>query len=299
LSERVVVTRLIGGLGNQMFQYAAGRALALRHGVELKLDASLFSAYPKRSYELGCFPIRGALATAAELEHFGPQRSRIEPHWIARARRLVRINSKPLTSPVYRERYFHFDARVRDLIPTVYLEGYWQSEKYFADFAVSLREEFTPVTPMEPENAAIAARIDAVNAVSVHIRRGDYVNEPEINRYHGVCSADYYQKAVAYMAGRARDIHLFVFSDDQDWVYGNLHFALPTTLVKANPPERGFRDMQLMARCRHHIVANSSFSWWGAWLNSSRGKIVVAPRRWFAGSANDTRDLLPEDWVRV
>jgi hypothetical protein len=94
-------------------------------------------------------------------------------------------------------------------------------------------------------------------------------------------------------------MHLFVFSDDQDWVRDNLRFAPPTTLVAANSPDRGFRDMQLMARCRHHIIANSSFSWWGAWLNPASAKIVVAPKRWFAANVNDTRDLLPDGWVSL
>ena len=297
--DRVVVTRLIGGLGNQMFQYAAGLGLALRHGVELKLDVSGFAAYPKRRYELGSYPIRGTPASEAELASFGSRRPKVESRWLARARRLIRIDGKPGSSPIYRERHFHFDARVRDLNPTVYLDGYWQSEKYFADLIGLLRQEFTPLAPLEPENAAMADRIDAVNAVSLHVRRGDYVNEPDISRFHGICSADYYQSAVKYIAGRAGDIHLFVFSDDQDWVRDNLHFAPPTTVVAANPPDRGFRDMQLMARCRHHIIANSSFSWWGAWLNPSPAKIVVAPKRWFAASTNDTRDLLPEAWVRL
>jgi hypothetical protein len=297
--EGLVVARLIGGLGNQMFQYAAGLALALQHGVELRLDVSGFEAYPKRRYELGSFPIRGTPASEAELACFGSCRPKVEPRWLARARRLVRIDRKRGPSPVYREPHFHFDAGVRDLNPTVYLDGYWQSEKYFADSAGLLRQEFAPLAPLEPENAAMADRIDAVNAVSLHVRRGDYVNEPDISRFHGICSVDYYQSAVKYIAERAGDIHLFVFSDDQDWVRDNLHFTPPTTIVAANPPDRGFRDMQLMARCRHHVIANSSFSWWGAWLNPSPDKIVVAPRRWFAASTNDTRDLLPEAWVRL
>jgi hypothetical protein len=297
--ESIVVTRLIGGLGNQMFQYAAGLALAQRHRVELKLDVSGFAAYPKRHYELGSFPIRGTPASEAELAFFGWRRPKVEPRWLARARRYIGSEGKPGPSPIYREQYFHFDTRVRDLNPTVYLDGYWQSEKYFADWAGLLRQEFTPLAPLEPENAAMADRIDAVNAVSLHVRRGDYVNERDISRYHGICSAEYYQSAVKYIAGRTGDIHLFVFSDDQDWVRDNLHFTPPTTIVAANPPDRGFRDIQLMARCRHHIIANSSFSWWGAWLDPSPEKIVVAPNRWFAASPNDTRDLLPEAWVRM
>jgi hypothetical protein len=296
--ERLVVTRSIGGLGNQMFQYAAGRALARRCGADLKLDLSGFATYPKRRYELGDFPICATPASETDLAALGLPAG-LQDGWRRRVRRLLRMGAEPEAAPIYRERHFHFDANVRDLRPPVYLDGYWQSEKYFAEYAGLLRQEFTPHVPLDPENAAMAARIDAVNAVSLHVRRGDYVNELDVSRYHGVCPPDYYGSAVDYIAQRVQDIHLFVFSDDQDWVRDNLRLGPPTTLVAANSPDRGFRDMQLMARCRHHIVANSSFSWWGAWLNPSAAKIVVAPKRWFGAGNIDTRDLLPESWMKL
>ena len=137
------------------------------------------------------------------------------------------------------------------------------------------------------------------NAVSLHVRRGDYVSDPATNRFHGTCSPDYYRQAVDYVIGRAGVPHLFVFSDDQEWTRANLQFAVPRRSSSANPPDCGYRDMQLMARCRHHIIANSSFSWWGAWLNPSPEKIVVAPKQWFSSPRNDTRDLVPPNWVRM
>jgi Glycosyl transferase family 11 len=295
----VVVARLIGGLGNQMFQYAAGRALALRCGASLKLDLSGFAAYPKRHYELDDFPICAAPASDADRAEFGFRASGAWAAWGRRVRRLLGVDIGPTGAPVYSERHFHFDPRVRDLTPPVFLDGYWQSEKYFADCAELLRREFTPHEPLDAANADIATRIAAVEAVSLHVRRGDYVSELDVSRYHGICRPDYYRSAVDYIAQRVQDIHLFVFSDDRDWVRDNLRFDLPTTLVAANSPDRGFRDMQLMARCRHHIVANSSFSWWGAWLNPSPTKVVVAPSRWFGADNIDTRDLLPESWVKL
>jgi hypothetical protein len=296
---KIVVARLIGGLGNQMFQYAAGRALALRCGAALKLDLSGFAVYPKRHYELDDFPICAAPASDADRAAFGLRAAGVLADLGRRVRRLLRIDMGPAGSPIYSERHFHFDAQVRNLTPPVYLDGYWQSEKYFADCAEMLRQEFTPRVPLDAENAAMAARIAAVNAVSLHVRRGDYVSELDVSRYHGICPPDYYRSAVDYIAQRVPGIHLFVFSDDQHWVRENLRFDLPTTLVAANSPDRGFRDMQLMARCRHHIVANSSFSWWGAWLNPSPAKIVIAPSRWFGADNIDTRDLIPESWVKL
>lgn len=178
-------------------------------------------------------------------------------------------------------------------------DGYWQSERYFVDAADIIRAEFKPRLALEPENAATAAAIDGVTAVSVHVRRGDYVTDKVTNAYHGVCSLDYYRAAIARIAERVASPHLFVFSDDHAWVQENLRSNYPTTYVTANSPDRGYRDMQLMSRCRHHIIANSSFSWWGAWLNPRPDKVVVAPARWFIDKSNDTRDLLPGEWLRV
>jgi Glycosyl transferase family 11 len=293
-----IMTRLIGGLGNQMFQYAAGRALSLRAGAALKVDRSGFDSYKLHHYSLGALPIQAATATAADLAEFAPA---VEPtpswrdRWRSRLGGKARID-KPRP---YRERHFHFDAAVTELRPPVYLVGYWQSERYFLDYAATVRRELTPVAPLEPENEAIAARIDAANAVSVHVRRGDYVSDPNTNRVHGSCSQDYYRRAVDYVSARAGSPHLFVFSDDQQWARRNLRLGFPATFVETNSPARNYRDMQLMARCRHHIIANSSFSWWGAWMNPSNDKIVVAPERWFNVDMHDTRDLIPDGWVRV
>jgi hypothetical protein len=294
----LVVVRLAGGLGNQMFQYAAGRALALRHGAELKLDVSGFDAYRRRRYELDALSIRASLATDADLARFGIE---AKPRWrlVERMRRRLRIARKGRGFPVYREPHFQFDPTIAMLRPPVYLDGYWQSEKYFCDCAATLRSELTASAPFEAANAAISARIDAVTAVSLHVRRGDYADDPKTNRYHGTCSLDYYRRAIDHIVARVGSTHVFVFSDDPPWTRANLRVDAPATFVDVNSADRGFRDIQLMSRCRHHVVANSSFSWWGAWLNPSPEKIVVAPKRWFNADGIDSRDLVPAAWVRL
>jgi hypothetical protein len=297
----LVITRLIGGLGNQMFQYAAGRALALRRGAALKLDVTGFAAvgtHAKRRYELDSFPIQGSAASDVDLVRFD-RAGKIRSPRLDRVLRALRIGRRDDAWPIYREPHFQFDPVMPQLQAPVYLDGYWQSERYFSHIAEVLRQEFTVAAPLDRENEELTAGIDAVNAVSLHVRRGDYADDPATNRFHGVCSPDYYRRAVDYVATRAGVPHLFVFSDDRQWTRANLRFEVPTTFVDANPPDCGYRDMRLMARCRHHIVANSSFSWWGAWLNPARQKIVVAPRRWFGAAGNDTRDLIPPDWVRL
>jgi hypothetical protein len=296
----LVVTRLIGGLGNQMFQYAAGRALALRCGAALKLDLSGFVAKvpAKRRYALDCFSIHASAASKADLARFyrppGPRSRRMD-----RVLQRLHIHWPEGDWPIYREQHFEFDPAVGQLMAPTYLDGYWQSERYFSDIAGVLRRDFTVKAPLNPENEALAAGIDAANAVSLHLRRGDYVEDPTTNRYHGICSLDYYERALACITARAGPPLLFIFSDDQQWARANLRLAVPMTFVDANPPDQGHLDLQLMARCRHHIIANSSFSWWGAWLNPSPDKIVVAPQRWFGGAGHDTRDLIPPNWVQL
>jgi hypothetical protein len=296
-SRRLIVVRLMGGLGNQMFQYAMGRALALRSGASLKLDLSHYTVDRRRHYALGCFSIEAPPALDRDLARFGLS-GKILPGRLDRIRRMVRARLAPADQPIIRERGCRFDPVILQLQGAAYLEGYWQSEKYFLDQTDIVRREFTG-DGLDPDNARVANQIDAVNAVSVHVRRGDYVGDATANRYHGTCSLDYYRAAIDYVVARTPSPHLFIFSDEPAWVRTHFPRELPSSIVDINPPERGYRDMQLMARCRHHIIANSSFSWWGAWLAAAPGKIVVAPRRWFNVDSIDTRDLVPDDWVRL
>jgi hypothetical protein len=284
-----VTIKLMGGLGNQLFQYATARALTLRTGAELKIDLSSYIDDPLRRYELASYSINGTIINNSD-----GVRSRNFVNQLKKVLRLLQSREK-----YYREPHFHYDPSVRNLSVPVFLEGYWQSEKYFAEHAINIRHDLIPIQPLELENAIVAEQIRSVNAVSVHVRRGDYVENVHTNSYHGVCSIEYYRAAIDWMRRSVGEIHLFIFSDDHEWTKHNLQTNCPTTYVIANPPDRGFRDMQLMAMCRHHIIANSSFSWWGAWLNPRPDKIVIAPKKWFANSENDTRDLIPDAWVRL
>ena len=291
-----VIANLIGGLGNQMFQYATGRAVAHRHGVPLLLDAGGFAHYDLRRYELGELSIQARLATEDELARAGVK---------AKAPTLLNRVSKALgldrPANLLKEASFTYDARIEQVTPPVYLDGYWQSERYFSGIADLLRQEFMLKEPVDAANEKIAAQIREAgsSAVSLHIRRGDYVNNPQTAQYHGVCSLDYYRSAVDYIAARVSAPHFFVFSDDHAWVGENFKLDHAVTLVDVNGADRGVWDMALMKACRHHIIANSSFSWWGAWLNPHADKIVAAPERWFSGASHDTSDLVPASWIRL
>jgi len=289
-----VTTKLLGGLGNQMFQYAAARALADRTGTELLLDVSEFASYTLRRYELDTLRVRARVLPAPA--------AKAAPGPLARKASALVQRFFPVRAPgqaVYREPAFHFDPGLLHQRPPVLLEGYWQSEKYFLDDAEAIRRDFTLAGEPDEANRAVLQRMQGTTAVSLHVRRGDYVSNPTAAAYHGTCSPAYYRDAVDHIAQRCGPLTLFVFSDDQDWVRANMPFAHPTVHVDCNPPDRGVWDMHLMKHCRHHVVANSSFSWWGAWLNPAPDKIVVAPRRWFTDPSKDTSDLVPAAWTRI
>lgn len=293
----MIVSRLIGGLGNQMFQYAVGRALAGHMHTPLLLDVSGFVHYDLRRYELDGFNIKAKPASEEELARLGVKAG-VKPSMYERAMRKLGIRREP---SILREASFTYDARIETVEAPLYLDGYWQSERYFAAIRPQLLQEFSLKDSWGSANDALAEQIGLAGdgAVSLHVRRGDYVNNAQTAQYHGVCSLDYYRQAVAYIVARVAAPHFFVFSDDHAWVSENLDTGCPTTFVQTNSPDQGIFDMALMKTCRHHIIANSSFSWWGAWLNANDEKIVVAPQRWFNEASKDTSDLIPAGWVRL
>jgi hypothetical protein len=293
----MVIVRLMGGLGNQMFQYAAGRRLALVQNVPLKLDVAWFARWPSRAYALHALNIAEAFATPEELREIaGPERGAMG-RLVFRLRRRWRIGYR--WSWIHERGLSPFDAGV--LVPRepTYLDGYWQSERYFSDVAATIRRDFTLRASPGARTRELADQIGAVESVSVHVRRGDYVSDPKASEIRNVCTPDYYQRCVAHIAARVGRPHLFVFSDDPAWVAANLRFDHPATLVSEVGASGEHEDLRLMSLCRHHIIANSSFSWWGAWLNPRQDKLVLAPRRWMNDPRADDQDWLPPDWIRM
>lgn len=283
----MVITRIFGGLGNQMFQYACGRALALRNGSELVLDERDFFAGPGQEPGLRHLNIVSGDVPADKLPPSKKQRLRYLV-W-----RTLRLPPR-----IVREQGMAFDPRIIALTGDVFLHGYWQSEHYFSDFAQTLRHELSVKTSPDDVNAALLRQIGAEPAVSLHIRRGDYVTNPKANALHGTCSSAYYNRAADLIAERMDEKPVFyVFSDEPQWVAANLDLPFDIRIVEHNGGDRNYEDMRLMSACRHHIVANSSFSWWGAWLNPSESKIVVAPEKWFAGPDRFNPDIIPEGWL--
>lgn len=290
----MLIVNIIGGLGNQMFQYAVGRALSLERGVTLQLDISDFASYQLHQG----FQLQRICNCVADIANEEDVRLILgwQSSFIAR-RVLLRKEMKAFRcKEMVIEPQFNYWPGIKNVPNQSYLMGYWQSEKYFLNIATQIREDFSFRLPMEGKNIELAQQISRVNAVSLHVRRGDYVTNPVTTATHGLCSLEYYHAAIRHIAERVQCPYFFVFSDDIAWVKENLHINFPHQHINHNRDAESYNDMRLMSLCKHHIVANSSFSWWGAWLNSSLDKIVIAPKRWFANQT-DGCDLIPSQWI--
>lgn len=283
---RAITVRLFGGAGNQLFQYAAGRALADHLGCALALD----SRYVAGSRDRGdCFT------------HFARARFTrdiaLPPAKTDGTLRYALWRAFGRAPRFHREKGLGFDPGFFDLPPGTYLHGYWQSPRYFAGIAERLREDLSFTTSLDPPNADMAAHIaQAAVPVALHVRRGDYTAGDS----YAACPPDYYRRAAAHLAqSNDRPLTCFVFSNDPAWARQNLALGHETVIVDLNDETTGHFDMALMARCAHNVIANSTFSWWGAWLNPSPAKTVIAPAEWFAKDKLYNPDLCPPDWVRL
>jgi hypothetical protein len=299
--EPIVSVELMGGLGNQMFQYAAGHALARRTGATLRLDLSHFAQSSKRRYLLDCFA-----APAPISQEPLPGAWRGLAHALAlRACRRLGLSTRSLQGgwDIYNETVFHFDAALGALVPPVHLKGYFQSELYFRDVADEIRKLFTIRVATRP---AFATQRDAIAAaewpVSIHVRRGDYVSDPMVRDVHGTCDDAYYRRAIALAERLAtKPPTYFVFSDDVARAREVLAHVENAVYIDGDIT-RPWEDLALMAACRGHVIANSSFSWWGAWLDPHPDKWVVAPRQWFTPAyarTVSTADLFCPGWISL
>lgn len=293
----MIILRLMGGLGNQMFQYAFGRALALRTKSELKLDLSFLNnkenvTHTFRDYELSVFGLSSSIADPSEMKPYEKWKYGIKGKF---------RNIFPVFFPnkILQERSFRFDLDAYSFKGNGLAIGYWQSEKYFLDHAVQIRQDFIFKENLSEQNEKLIEKIKSVRSFSMHVRRGDMVHLASAASFHGTCSPHYYHAAVELIRERLGDIELFIFSDDPEYVKETFQFDLPTTIISHNTGKKSFEDMRLMSACKHHIIANSSFSWWGAWLNPDPDKIVIAPKQFFVKPDIDTTDIIPESWLRI
>lgn len=283
-----IVSRLQGGLGNQLFQYAFGRELAIRWNVPLLLDIRGYTIGASRDYALGPYNLSAGLVSTRPMQLF--QKTGILGRvWDRFAGRKAprRVN----------EAYFQYDSGTLIAQPPLILDGYWQSERYFLSIRPELLKQLT--VGLTGENATLAHEIQEKNSVAVHVRRGDYLSNPAASTFHGVCDPEYYRRAANEIEQQVAPAHYYFFGDDPEWAKENLDFLRPATIVNLNSSKEAHLDLELMRRCKHHIIANSTFSWWGAWLSDAENKIVISPSCWFLDETIDTRDLIPASWIRL
>lgn len=300
----MITTRIHGGLGNQMFEYAMGRALSLKANDSLELDpTTLFD--PTRWQHLT--PRTYALNIVFN----------IEPK-LSLPSRVVRALSIPYATRVWRRYYpplfgklgfwkyvaedgFPFKPELLELRGNIYLDGFWQTEKYFKGCEDVIRKDFTFRNPLAGETAKIAHDIQNSNSVCLHVRRGDAAHNPVSQIVHILAPMKYYDDAMAKMKEKlGSNMKVFVFSDDMPWCRENLKLGVPTVFVGEEHAGLEARDhLHLMSLCKHFIIPESTFSWWAAWLSSNKDKVVIAPDPWFKVPTIDTRDLIPENWIKV
>ena len=280
----MIVVRIMGGLGNQMFQYAFGAYLAQQHNTDLWLDCSSFGSDTLRDFMLDRWQVTVRQAPRTV-------RSRIPcgcnwyHSWLSSRQTLRRITEKP----------FGFRRQYLETPDDSFLDGYWQSEKFLPGMKLRLQAEFQPAGSTHRKTRALARKMASDGAVSLHVRRTDYLGLS----YAGPCPVSYYERSVADLLARHADIRLFVFSDDIPWCRQQFQFPCPVTFVDHNDAFTAHEDIWLMSRCRYHVIANSTFSWWGAWLGEDETGEVYAPQDWFSDQTMDSRAILPESWHRI
>lgn len=288
----MIFTSIYGGLGNQMFQYAIGKSISTASKVDFKIDTYKInnSNYISRDFSLSKFNISAELAEISEVNKF---------HWSKYFDfifgKLYQSNIR-FSNKIFEKKTFHFDEKMLS-ISSGYLDGYWQCFKYFEDIREILLKEFTLVDEMNFENKLILNQINELNSVSIHIRRGDYVKDKKNNAIYNVFGMEYYHNAIDFISKKIDSPYFFVFSDDLVWASKNLNLN-NAIYVDVNTTKNPENDLVLMSNCKHNIIANSTFSWWGSWLNQNSEKITIAPKKWMS-TINYLDDLYPDAWIRL
>jgi hypothetical protein len=292
------IIKLSGGLGNQLFQYAFSRAFSERTKSNLILDLSNYNSFllgeTKRKYELDFYNL-----SATKYKYSIP--------YLSKAFQLFPILSNIYGLRYYKEKSLSYDTDILKVEANVYFDGYWQSYKYFQDYSILIYNELLPSSDaiISEYLLNVLSKINTTNSVAIHVRRGDYITNKSANDTHGILGEHYYSTALKYINGYIHNPTYFIFSDDIEWCksffsqYDGI-FIFPSDVSKNLPQE----DIMLISHCKHCIIANSSFSWWGAWLGDCKfnfnDRIVIAPKQWFlSDNINDIDSRLPENWIKL
>ena len=291
----MIVVKLQGGLGNQMFQYAFAKSLSLRKKESFLLDTNDFNYDQLRDFELAVFDLN---AKVASNEIVVASKTKKLTFFSKLINKLTSFSLNP-KSTIYIEESLDYYPEVV-FAKANYYEGYWQTENYFIQFEKEIRKDFNMKIKANDYYSSILQLAVDKESVSVHFRRGDFVNNTQTNEFHGLCDIDYYKNAMSYFKNKLGKVTFFMISDDIEWVKNQFKFENDIIFIE-NFKGKDYEDMRLMSQCKHNIIANSSFSWWGAWLNNNPAKIVISPKRWFNNEEKQqqTKDLIPENWIKL
>jgi hypothetical protein len=290
----MVIVRFYGGLGNQLFQYAAARQLSLRLNTELIYDVSEFSKVKitgaSRKFELDNFNISGRSPKPKEAFACKFYNNRI-----------IRLFLRCWPWLLFRDRHLYkFNSNFKRISGDIYLDGYWQSYRYFEEIRSVLISDLTSIVSVSNIEKIWMDEIKNSNSISIHIRRGDYIENSKVANHHGSCSLDYYIKAAEIIANKVCEPVFYIFSDDMKWAKENIKFTKEIRFVDfQNSNFSPCHDLLLMSSCKHQIIANSSFSWWAGWLNCNEEKIVICPKKWIKSKDFDYSDLIPTNWLAI
>ncbi len=289
----MIVINLTGGMGNQMFQYAFGKSLSLRSKVIMKTNFTDALFCTTRNYSLDCFEITSLPANTKEIKKSGFPTNKL-------GRIIYRISKTiNLSALLYPKVISEININritTQNKLDNIYLEGFWQKEKYFNKYKKEIQKEFSFRKKISKKNATLLKKINNTNSVAIHIRRGDYVTNPEVKKIFNVCGKDYYDKAINYITKNVNNPTFFIFSEDEIWAKENLQPKLRPIFIHSRTD---WEDMYLISKCKYNIIANSSFSWWAAWLNRNKNKIILAPKNWTSRATSDELEIVPKKWVKI
>lgn len=285
-----VAIKIIGGLGKQMFQYAFARCYARKYSKSLYLDTSYCApkGEDKRPYQLGVFNLKAKIINDDDAREW------------KRKSRLPSLLRRFLGIKIYDDgKDFSYNPHVIENGNYQYLIGRFASEKYFEEYESDIREDFQFLSAPSAMNIKAMEKIRNENSVGIHVRCKPYTYTKRLCEVRGLCSFDYYMAAIKYITKLVEKPVFYIFSDDVDWVKENFKIDYPINIVDINDDTNNFEDLRLMSLCKHNIMANSFFSWWAAWLNNNKNKIVIAPEKWFHTKELDIKDLIPDSWIKM
>jgi hypothetical protein len=297
MSPKTITIRLKGGLGNQLFQYAAAKNIAVNNGLELLVDvhSGFVDDVYKRSFALSVFNIKAQIVECKKMNQTIVHK--LIKFWKFKSehRSFITFGNNVI------EKTYNFSDEIEKYVvsKSIILEGYFQSEKYFKNIRNIILEEFKFTVPPDTHNLKILEEISLRASVSIHVRKYDNSKTIDSSAINGICSLDYYQKAIMFMQEKLQNPCFYLFSDDMEWVKENLKISGGQVVyMDFNGTDNDREDFRLMSACKHNIVANSSFSWWAAWLNSNPYKIVIAPNKWLSTTRYDYKDVVPDNWIK-